>query len=178
MKNRMITKMKQVFKTAVLPLLMLSILVSACSKNNDANPQVTIGFAQEQYGIPYGGEVIVKVQASRNVDQDMTVPFSITGSLDKADYTVAGESVVIKQGTKEAELKVTISKELSEDDFLQIELGSVGGNTVLAKSKTRLSVTPGDVIIYSFDKENYEMSESVLVTLDLKTSTGSFIAEE
>src|SRR5690606_8915608 len=126
----------------------------------------------------FNGEVIVKVQASRNVDQDMTVPFSITGSLEQADYTVAGESVVIKQGTKEVEIKVSISKELSEDDFLQIELGSVGGNTVLAKSKTRLSVTPEDVIIYSFDKENYEMSESVLVTLDLKTSTGSFIAEE
>src|SRR5690606_31771462 len=123
MKERMITKMTRGLK-AVLPLLTLTILLGACSKSDDVNPsqQVTVGFDQEEYGIPFGGEVIVRVQSNETAEQDITVPFSVSGSLEADDYTIAENAFVIKKGSKEAQVKINITKELSDDDFLEIEL--------------------------------------------------------
>src|SRR5690606_5889603 len=178
MKNRMITKMTRGLK-AVLPLLMLAILFSACSKDDDVSiPQVTVGFDQEEYGIPFGGEVIIRVQSDKAVDQDVTVPFSITGSLAASDYSVAENAFVIKKGNKEAQVKINVLKDVAEDDFLEVQLNSAGSNVKFGTQKAKVAVLAGDVIIYSFEKEDYIMTETAVVTLNLSTIKGFYTAEK
>src|SRR5690606_37617410 len=178
MKKRMITKMTKGLK-AVLPLLVLTILFSACSKDDDVSiPQVTIGFDQEEYGIPFGGEVIVRIQSNTTVDQDITVPFTIVGSLRASDYSVAENAFVIRKGTKEAQVKINILKEVADDDFLEVQLNPGGTNVILGTPKAKIGVLASDVMIYSFDKESYIMTETAVVTLNLATINGSFIAEK
>lgn len=171
----MITKMTRGLR-AVLPLLMLAILFSACSKNDDVNPQITVGFEKVEYGIPFGGEVIVKVQSNVVADEDITLPFTVSGSLQATDYTIAEDDFVIKKGTKEAEIKVNITKNISEEDFLDIQLTSPGANVRLGNAETKLALLPSEILIYSFDKENYILTESAVITFKLATVSGSYTA--
>src|SRR5690606_5510737 len=90
-------------------------------------------------------------------------------------YTIAEDAFVIKKGTKEAEVKVNITKSISEEDFLDIKI-SASADVKLGTKETKLALLPSEILIYSFDRENYIMSETAVVTLNLATTTGSYTA--
>ncbi|WEK17500.1 MAG: Calx-beta domain-containing protein [Candidatus Pedobacter colombiensis] len=168
------------WRNAFTAFLIAAIGLTACSKKDNASPDVKIEFEKASYGIPQSGEVTLKVITSANVNSTTTIPFTISGSAVKGtDYTLSAESFIIAAGTNSAEVKVTTTASFDKNKSFKVELGTMpAGATSGNLLFTEVSIQPKDILIYSFEYPNVTMTETAEINLTLQTGVGSFVAEK
>lgn len=169
--------MKNKFNAIVLAILAVTVLFVSCSKDDDLGVQATVGFAQETFAIDVDNQATLKLVSSTPLTNGESVSFTIGGTLVAGqDYELSADQFVFANGSKEATVKVTLLKELDETDLFEVNLNPIAFGA-LALSKASVGIQTGDIILYSFDKPNYTLNNTVSVALELSKVTGSFTAE-
>lgn len=170
--------MKNKFNAIILAFLAVTVLFVSCSKDDNLGVQATVGFAQETFAIDVDNQATLKLVSSTPLTNGESVSFTVGGTLVAGqDYELSADQFVFANGSKEATVKVTLLKELDETDLFEVNLNPIAFGA-LALSKASVGIQTGDVILYSFDKPNYTMNNTVSVALELSKVTGSFTAEK
>lgn len=161
---------------ALLACVVVVVALQSCKKDDSA-PELSVSIEKAVYDIAPSGDVTVKVVASGNVEQDLTVPFTLSGSAVKGtDYNVSSEAFVIKAGTNSAEVKLTVTTSFSRDKSVKLELGNMPGG-LKAGSNASTVIGVNGIVVYSFEKKNNTMTSTAEVTVSLSTATGAYVAE-
>lgn len=170
--------MRNRFNAIILAFLAVTVLVSSCTKDKDQAAPPVIGFSQESFAVDFDNEATLQVVSTEAFSEAQSVTFTVSGNLTEGvDYELSADQFHFASGSREATVTVRILKEISDQDVLEFTLNPVGFGT-LGLSKANVGITIGDVVLYSFDKSNYTMTQSVDVTLQLSKATGSFTAEQ
>lgn len=156
-----------------------SMIVAGCSKKDDGPRPYTIQLEQDQYGLPIEGQVRVNIIADRIATKDIIVNYEVTGTISEDNYEVNQKSFVIKAGQKSGEVVFTIDpSKIQDTQKLKIQLKATEVEFNLGSlNSAEILILPANSIIYSFDKENYIMTENVEVTVKLMTVTGNYITQ-
>lgn len=167
-------------KLYIITALVMSVgmLFTSCSKSDDVTSKIVFNFAQEQYGIPLSNKVDVKVLSTASVHDQATVSYKIISNLEEGkDYKISDTEFTFTAGSRESNIEITFLRQLNEDDNIVIQLtnpslGSIG------IGKATIALSDSEAHIYTFEKENYTMTQTAEVSLALSGLSGSFIAEE
>lgn len=170
--------MKNKTNAIVLAFLAVTALLGACNKDKGSAPPATVGFSQESFAVDYNDEAILKVVSSENFSTEQVVAFTVSGNLTKGvDYELSDEQFKFTSGSREATVAVRFLKEIDAADVLEFTLSPIGFGT-LGLSKATVGITVGDVVLYSFDKSNYTLTQTLEIGLQLSKATGSYTAEQ
>lgn len=170
--------MKNKFYTILVALVAVTGLFASCSKDDDSATLTTIGFAEERFSLDIENEATLRIVSTAAMSSGKTVPFTVTSNLvEGEDYELSTDKFTFAEGAREAQVTVTLLKDIADEDALEFSLNPVEFGT-LGLSKATIGMSNADVILYTFDKPNYTMTNAVDVTLQLDKITGSFTAEK
>jgi hypothetical protein len=168
------------WRNVLVAFLVSTVALVGCSKNDDANPDVSVAFESTSYAIPQSGEVILRVVATSNVAANTTIPYTISGNAVKGtDFNVSADAFVILAGTNSAEVKVTTTASFDKTKSIKVDLGNMPAGVVPGSLLfTEVAIAPKDILIYSFEYPNVTMTETADIKLNLQTGVGSYVATQ
>ena len=169
--------MKTKFSAILVAFVAVATLFASCSKDESVQLPV-VAFAQESFDVNLKNQAMLKIVSTEAISNNQSVDFTIAGNLvEGQDYTVSAKKFTFENGAKEASVVVTFLKEITTESKLDFTLAPTSIATLgLAKSSVAFDVSK--TILYTFDKENYTMTESSEIVLQLNRITGSYTAEE
>lgn len=151
----------------------------SCSNDDDvSNP--TLSLDKKVYTLSAEEGLDVVLTASAAVKEDLTVPFTLSGSaVEDEDFTLSADHFVIKAGEKSAKITVTPKDNFEADRSIVLKLSNtIAGFDMGVNSTTVITVEPKETIIYSFSTDYYVMTQSVDVTLEIKGMNGDYVPTE
>ncbi|NGM71918.1 DUF4843 domain-containing protein [Sphingobacterium sp. SGL-16] len=169
--------MKTKFSAILLAFVAVATLLTSCSKDETVQLPV-VAFAKELYGLDFNNEAVVKVVSTAPFANNQSVDFTVSGGLvEGVDYTLSAKKFTFANGSNEATVVVKFLKSITEDTKLDLTLAPASFAT-LGLSKASVGVDISNTVIYSFDKENYTMTQSSDVVLQLSKISGAYTTEE
>ena len=158
----------------IIFMILLSFIAISCIKKDDYKLMTVIGLTQESYGIDRNNETTLTVLANSPVNGD--VRFVIAGDLKEGiDYELVNKTFSFTNTTA-AYVKIKFLKEVPQEATLDILLLPVDFGT-LALSKAKIGLNLGEAVIYTFDQNKYEVSETGEIAVTLSTVIGTFSNE-
>lgn len=104
-------------------LMLASLLMFACEKDEPAVELPTMSFADASYNVPKGCAQPIKLRLDEPVAIDTRVPLVFAGTAVKGtDYTVEKEYIDIPAGEKEGEVIVTVKYEITESKKIEVSI--------------------------------------------------------
>ena len=169
--------MKTKFSAILLAFVAVATLLTSCSKDETVQLPV-VAFAKEVYGLDFNNEAVVRVVSTAPIANNQSVDFTVSGGLvEGVDYTLSAKKFTFANGSNEATVVVKFLKSITEDTKLDLTLAPASFAT-LGLSKASVGVDISNTVIYSFDKENYTMTQSSDVVLQLSKISGAYTTEE
>ncbi|MBD1421207.1 DUF4843 domain-containing protein [Sphingobacterium chuzhouense] len=170
--------MKNKLNAILVVLLTVTGLFASCSKDDDNATLTTIGFAEERFSLDMNNEATLTIVSTAAMSSGQAVPLTVVSNLvEGEDYELSTDKFTFAEGAREAKVTVTLLKDIADEDALEFSLSPVEFGT-LGLSKATIGVSNADVILYTFDKPDYTLTQSIELTLQLSKITGSFTAEK
>lgn len=168
------------FRNILTVIMLLSMALISCSKKDDLSNTNILEFETTAYSIPQSGEVVIKIVTTKAVSSTTTIPFIISGNAIKGtDYELSADLFVIPAGGKIGEVKVKATASFDINKSFKLNLGNIpaginAGNLLY----TEVSITPRDIILYSFEYQKVDLSEELEVNLILQSAEGIFTTDK
>lgn len=153
------------------------VLFTACGNDDEKDP--TISLSAASYQMTANGSVVVKLVVNNYSGSATEIPVSFSGSAKKGvDYTVSSESFKIGQGTS-SEITFQTKDNYGEDKEIILKLGNLpNGITIEGHSTATIFLPPKDFIYYTFSANVYVMSQVAEPTIELRSGTTAYKAEQ
>ena len=169
--------MKTKFAAIFMAFVSVVTLFMSCSKDETVQLPI-VAFAKEVYGLNFNNEATVKVVSTDAILNNQSIDFTVSsGLVEGVDYTLSSKKFTFENGSKEATVVVKFLKEISQDTKIELTLTPVSFAT-LGLSKSSVFNDVNNSVIYSFDKENYTMTQTSDVVLQLSKIVGSYVTEQ
>ncbi len=146
--------MKRIFS-----LLLLSLVLFACSKDEKKEILPTMTFADATYSVPKGCTQNVKILFDVAVESDFQLKVIYGGDAVKGvDFIVEDDFLTVKAGSKEAIFPVTIPFDIATSKKLEISFAApVAGFEFGRFSKVSIISTLEQTTIFSFNLQKGEI---------------------
>ena len=135
----------------------------------------TVAFSQAVQTVPEGVVATISVALSSASTQQVTVPFTLTGTAgDPGDYTASGSPLTIPAGGTSASITVTIVADgVAEPDETVIATLGTPTNATLGATTVHTLTIAGQVPAVSFSTVAQSANEGSVATITVELSTPS-----
>lgn len=162
-------------------LMLVAGLCFSCSDDDNGTSNPVLSFASKITTLPAKGSVEVVLNSSLAAAESMTVRFSLGGTaVEGEDYEISAKEFTFQAGEKSSKVVITAKENYTEGRNIELELLPTAGVELAADHKLSILVETKEQLIYSFVQENYGLTSSVKVELELKgmKSGSNFTAPE
>lgn len=166
-----------IMKKSIFAIFACLVLCVSC-KSDDPVP--TMGLEQANYVLPSSGSFEIRLVSSQPLTAATNVAITTTGSavLDK-DFTLSKASFEFAAGESVAKINVT-SKTYASGKSFTLALGTLpAGFQYATISSSKITVTPKDILIFTFESRNGILSLSSDFNVSLSGMDGkAYVAPE